>query len=34
VGDRGEKKAKCVYLSPEPKQNKEVFLKKSDKITF
>jgi hypothetical protein len=35
-GDRGEKKAKCVCLSPEgcPKQDKEVFLKKSDKITF
>ena len=35
-GDRGEKKAKCVCLSPEgcPKQDKEVFLKKSDKINF
>ena len=29
-GDRGEKKAKCVCLSPEgcTKQDKEVFLKK------
>ena len=35
-GERGEKKAKCVCLSPEgcTKQDKEVFLKKSDKITF
>ena len=36
VGGIGEKKAKCLCLSPEgcPKQDKEVFLKKSDKITF
>ena len=35
-GDRGEKKVKCVCLSPEgcTKQDNEVFLKKSDKITF
>ena len=35
-GIGGVKKAKCVCLSPEgcPKQDKEVFLKKSDKITF